>query len=109
MVNPANIAGVAVDSDFVFFGGCRVVLTAGAGTPTLTVRAYDGDPSAGGAEIYRANYEYGGSGETLSDRLGLDYVPCYHSIYITLEGDAGSLTATVVTYIVQGALKPFVT
>jgi hypothetical protein len=106
MVNPANIGGAAVDSDFVFFGGCRVVLTATVGT--LTVRAYDGDPSAGGAEIYRADYEYSAAPETLSDRLGADYVPCYDSIYITLEGSVAAMEATVATYIVQGALKPFI-
>ena len=106
MVNPANIGGAAVDSDFVFFGGCRVVLTATVGT--LTVRAYDGDPSAEGAEIYRADYEYSDAPETLSDRLGADYIPCYDSIYITLEGSVGSMEATVATYIVQGALKPFI-
>ncbi len=106
MVNPANIGGAAVDSDFVFFGGCRVVLTATVGT--LRVRAYDGDPAGGGAEIYRANYEYNGTPETLSDRLGADYIPCYDSIYITLEGSVVGMEATVATYIVQGALKPFI-
>lgn len=105
VVNPLDVAGAAIDSDFLFFGGVRVRLTV-AGTPgTITVRAFDGDPDAAGAEIYRAEYEFRAVGEWLSDRLGSDMVPCYDSIYITLEGAEDSMQATAVTYAVQGSLK----
>jgi len=103
-VNP-HAATNYVNAMYQYIGGVNVQLTATVGD--ISVEIYDGN-APGGLLAYSAKFTFTGVGETLSDRLGEDYVPCYNSagIWVHVSGSVAAMQCVVTPYMLSGNVIP---